>query len=174
MTARRLRPMTAEDLEMVLGWRNHPDVRRYMYTTHEIGMDEHTKWFSVAVTNPAIALMVYENNGEGLGFVNVTRTRCPEVADWGFYLAPHAPRGSGRIMGNLALQYSFEQLELHKLCGQALGFNGRSIAFHQALGFAVEGRLKDQHFDGKEFQDVVCFGLLKRVWQTKIKGLKNE
>jgi UDP-4-amino-4,6-dideoxy-N-acetyl-beta-L-altrosamine N-acetyltransferase len=174
MPSESLRPMTETDLETVLSWRNHPDVRRYMYTAHEIELDEHRRWFSRAGMNPAIELLVYEKSGEGGGFVNITRTRCPEVADWGFYLAPHAPKGTGRSMGHLALRYSFEQLELHKVCGQALGFNERSIAFHQTLGFGIEGRLREQHFDGSEFYDVVCFGLLKHKWQTKIKGLKNE
>jgi UDP-4-amino-4,6-dideoxy-N-acetyl-beta-L-altrosamine N-acetyltransferase len=166
--------MTEADLEQVLSWRNHPDVRRYMYTTHEIGLDEHREWFTGASTNPAIDLMIYESEGQGVGFVNITRTRCSEVADWGFYLAPDAPKGAGRSLGYQALAYAFEKLGLHKVCGQALGFNERSITFHKALGFIKEGRLRDQHFDGNEFHDVVCYGLLKNEWQTKMKGLSNE
>jgi RimJ/RimL family protein N-acetyltransferase len=81
-----LRPMTESDLEQVLQWRNHPEVRRYMYTTHEIRLEEHRKWFMNATTNPAIELLIYEQGGKAQGFVNITRTRCPEVADWGFYL----------------------------------------------------------------------------------------
>lgn len=174
MTAHQLRPMTETDLEQVLHWRNHPEVRRYMYTTHEIGLDEHRKWFGQASMNPAVDLMIYEVEGQGVGFVNITRTRSPDVADWGFYLAPDAPRGTGRSLGNQALSNAFGPLGLHKICGQALGFNERSIAFHKALGFTQEGRLRDQHFDGTEFHDVVCFGLLKHEWHTKIKGLSNE
>lgn len=174
MTEHRLRPMTEADLEQVLYWRNHPEVRRYMYTNREIGLVEHRNWFTAASTNPIIDLMVYESEGQGIGFVNITRARCPEVADWGFYLAPDAPRGTGRSLGNLALVYAFRELGLHKVCGQALGFNERSIAFHKALGFVEEGNLRDQYFDGNEFHDVVCFGLLKHEWQTKVKGLGNE
>ncbi|WP_309045384.1 UDP-4-amino-4,6-dideoxy-N-acetyl-beta-L-altrosamine N-acetyltransferase [Marinobacter sediminicola] len=174
MTADRLRPMNEADLERVLHWRNHPEVRRYMYTTHEIKLGEHRKWFAGASTNPAIDLLIYEREDQGMGFVNITRTRCPEVADWGFYLAPDAPKGTGRLLGNQALAYAFGKLGLHKVCGQALGFNERSIAFHKALGFLKEGHLRDQHFDGNEFHDVVCFGLLIHEWQTKVKGLSNE
>ena len=161
--------MVAEDLEQVLQWRNHHEVRRYMYTTHEIRLEEHRQWFTNASTNPAIELLVYELDGNAQGFVNITQTRCPEVADWGFYLSPVAPRGSGRELGRQALTYAFEQLRLHKVCGQAPGFNERSIAFHRALGFTEEGRLRDQHFDGSEFHDVVCFGLLDREWQAQAK-----
>lgn len=174
MTEHRLRPMSEADLEQVLGWRNHPEVRRYMYTAHKITLDEHRKWFSGASRNPEVHLMIYEHMGLSSGFVNITQTRCPEVADWGFYLAPDAPKGTGRSLGVQALAYVFEELGLHKVCGQALGFNERSIAFHRALGFCEEGRLRDQHFDGDMFHDVVCFGLLEHEWQTKVKGLDNE
>jgi len=161
--------MTEADLEPVLQWRNHAEVRRYMYTTHEISLEEHRKWFINASTNSATELLIYEQEGIAQGFVNITRTRCLEVADWGFYLAPEAAKGSGRELGAQALNYAFKQLGLHKVCGQALGFNERSITFHKKLGFIEEGRLREQHFDGHQFHDVVCFGLLNREWQVQAK-----
>lgn len=169
MTVHKLRPMTESDLVDVLQWRNHPEVRRYMYTTHEIRLDEHRKWFAGASENPAIELLIYEQDGTAQGFVNITRTRCREIADWGFYLAPDAQKGRGRVLGTQALNYAFADMDLHKLCGQALGFNERSISFHQRLGFTEEGRLREQHFDGSQFHDVVCFGLLNCEWQAQVK-----
>ena len=168
MTEHRLRPMTEADLEQVLLWRNHPEVRRYMYTTHEIGLEEHRNWFTRVSGNPAVNLLIYEHHGQPCGFVNITRGRCSEVADWGFYLSPDARKGTGRSLGKQALNYAYGGLALHKVCGQALGFNERSIAFHKALGFIEEGRLRDQHFDGAVYHDVVCFGLLDHEWQAKI------
>ena len=113
VTEQILRPMKESDLGQVLKWRNHPDVRSYMYTTHEIHMDEHRTWYAHASKNPKIALLIYERNELAIGFVNITRTRCPDVADWGFYLAPDAPRGSGQELGTQALNYAFVQLSLH-------------------------------------------------------------
>lgn len=169
MVDHKLRAMTDADLEQVLKWRNHPEVRRYMYTNHEISMDEHCKWYAGACKNTSIDLLIYEQGPKAQGFVSITRTRDLKVADWGFYLAPTAPKGSGRELGKQALTYAFTQLGLHKVCGQAIAFNGRSIAFHKALGFAEEGRLREQHFAGGEYHDVVCFGLLIHEWQTKAK-----
>lgn len=164
-----LRPMAESDLENVLQWRNHSEVRRYMYTTHEIHLDEHRQWFANASTNPAIKLLIYEHEGKPFGFVNFTRSRCSVVADWGFYIAPNAPKGCGSALGRQAIDYAFSQLCFHKVCGQALGFNERSIAFHKRLGFVEEGRLREQHFDGDTFHDVVCFGLLNRDWHAQDK-----
>lgn len=174
MIKHKLRPMIEDDLKLVLQWRNHADIRRYMYTTHEIEMEEHRNWFANASKNPAVYLLIYEYLGQACGFVNITRGRCFQVADWGFYLAPDAPKGTGRSLGKQALVYAFDELELHKVCGQALGFNERSITFHKALGFTEEGRLRDHHFDGAAFHDVVCFGLLEHEWQTKVKELSDE
>lgn len=174
MIRHKLRPMTEADLKQVLRWRNHGDIRRYMYTTHEISLEEHRNWYTNVSKNPAVHLLIYEHLGQACGFVNITRGRCIQIADWGFYLASGAPKGVGRSLGKQALAYAFEELDLHKVCGQALGFNERSIAFHKALGFTEEGRLRDQHFDGEVFHDVMCFGLLKHEWQTKIKGLNDE
>ena len=165
MSKARLRSMTYEDLLMVLSWRNHPEVRHFMYTNHEISFDEHCSWFERAEHDTKTYLKIYENGGEAFGFINIGLLRSLQIADWGFYLAPHAPRGSGHILGNEVLKFAFGELQLHKLCGQVLGFNERSIAFHKRLGFLEEGRLRDQHFDGVNYHDVVCFGLLANEWQ---------
>jgi RimJ/RimL family protein N-acetyltransferase len=110
--------------------------------------------------------LIYEQNKKTRGVVKISQATCAQVADWGFYLAPNSPKGTGRNLGTTALTYAFTQLELHKLCGQVIAFNKRSIDFHKALGFAEEGRMQEQHFDGKKFHDVVYFGLLRDMWQS--------
>lgn len=160
----RIRPMVREDLERVLGWRNHPEVRRYMYTRHEISLDEHTRWFERASVDPARHLLIFECGDLPLGYVQFHRSTQGVIADWGFYVAPDAPGGTGRRLGECALEHAFGALKLHKVCGEALAFNERSIHFHLRLGFQQEGRLREQHFDGQKYHDVVCFGLLAAEW----------
>jgi len=40
-----LRPITEADLEDLLRWRNHPQVRRAMITQHRISREEHFSWW---------------------------------------------------------------------------------------------------------------------------------
>lgn len=157
--------MTLADLEQVLAWRNDLEVRRYMYTQHEISLPEHSRWFERASQDSSRHLLVFENNAVPLGFINIHEFSAGGVADWGFYAAPDAPKGTGRKLGQTALHYAFIQAGLHKLCGQALAYNERSIKFHCSLGYQQEGILRDQHFDGQSYHDVVCFGLLATEWQ---------
>ena len=167
-----VRKMDAADLEQVLEWRNHPDVRKYMYTQHEITLEEHTQWFQSTVGDSQRHLLIFEKNKKPLGFVNITEIKKGGIADWGFYLSPQAPRGTGLALGIQALNYAFYEANFNKVCGQALGFNERSIAFHLKLGFEQEGILRDQHFDGKNYHNVVCFGLLANQWQPDLRDLK--
>lgn len=163
-----IRPMTSSDLVEVLRWRNHPDVRQHMFTQHEISLEEHTRWFGRASQDVARHLLIYERAGVPIGFVQIHEIAKGGIADWGFYLAPDAPKGSGAGLGFAALTYAFKTANLHKLCGQALASNERSIRFHEKLGFRQEGRLCQHHFDGQSYHDVLCFGLLASQWSSVI------
>lgn len=159
--------MTSSDLERVLAWRNHPQVRRYMYTQHEISLEEHIRWFEKASKDPARHLLVFEHGLTPLGFSSLHEIASGGIAEWGFYAAPDAPMGTGALLGQSVLRYAFTEAGLHKLCGQALAYNERSIQFHQKLGFQQEGILRQQHFDGQHYHDVVCFGLLACEWRPQ-------
>ena len=161
----RVRPLTMSDLQQVLAWRNHSEVRRYMYTQHEISLEEHIHWFQKTSTDPNRHLFIYEFDSTPLGFISLNVKSPGKIADWGFYTAPDAPKRTGQFLGRAALQYAFDGAGLYKLCGQALSYNQRSIQFHQKLGFIPEGILRQQHFDGKHYHDVVCFGLLASEWR---------
>ncbi|WP_417448376.1 UDP-4-amino-4,6-dideoxy-N-acetyl-beta-L-altrosamine N-acetyltransferase [Idiomarina abyssalis] len=164
MSTNQLRPMTATDLELVLAWRNHDDIRRYMYTQHEISLAEHTHWFERTHKASGCHLLVFEVEQTPSGFIQFTSKGDGGIADWGFYLAPEAPKGTGSCLGKAALRYGFADLKLHKVCGQALDYNSRSIRFHQSMGFTLEGVLRQQHYDGQKYHDIHCFGILAKEW----------
>jgi UDP-4-amino-4,6-dideoxy-N-acetyl-beta-L-altrosamine N-acetyltransferase len=160
-----LRPLHETDLERVLQWRNHPGVRRHMYGQHVISMSEHRAWFEASKRNEARHLYIFELGDTPSGFLNISETVKGRIADWGFYLSPDAPSGSGQRLGRLALFEVFERKGLHKLCGQVIEFNDKSIRFHERLGFTREGRLRDQYYDGERYNAVIHFGLLAQEWR---------
>jgi len=163
-----LRPLEEQDLELVLSWRNHPEVRRWMYTSHEIGLEEHRRWFKGAAVDASRFLLVYELQGIPSGYVNLTmEEERPGSATWGFYLAPDAPLGSGRGLGQAALEFAFESVGVEVLRGEALASNLNSIAFHRRLGFSDAGQLEAHHRspDGAT-HDVASFTLERAAWAS--------
>ena len=83
--------MADTDVERVLAWRNHLEVRRYMYTQHEITLDEHQRWFERTRQDPRKHLLIFEADNQALGFVSFSEHESNGIADWGFYVAPDAP-----------------------------------------------------------------------------------
>jgi UDP-4-amino-4,6-dideoxy-N-acetyl-beta-L-altrosamine N-acetyltransferase len=160
----RLRPMTAHDLDRVRAWRNRPEIRRVMFTAHEIAADEHRRWFEMASVDPTRRLLIFELDGEAQGYVQFSGVAPGAAFDWGFYTAPDAVRGTGRRMGTAALDYAFGEAGASKVLGQALLSNDASIGFHLALGFTDEGERATPHVVGGETFAVRCFGMSRDQW----------
>jgi UDP-4-amino-4,6-dideoxy-N-acetyl-beta-L-altrosamine N-acetyltransferase len=163
-----IRMVSERDLSMILAWRNHENVRQHMFTQHEIGLDEHKKWFVKVSQDPCRCLLIVEEGKQAIGYVQFSNVEEGGIADWGFYARPDAPKGTGSKLGVMALNHAFGPLKLHKICGQAIDSNHASIALHQALGFAQEGILRDQLRINGIYRRVHCFGLLSYEWQPKI------
>ncbi|WP_218058344.1 UDP-4-amino-4,6-dideoxy-N-acetyl-beta-L-altrosamine N-acetyltransferase [Legionella jamestowniensis] len=165
--ASKVRLMTEDDLLQVLGWRNHPEIRRFMYTTHEITMKEHINWFERESKNKNKVLLIFESNQTPSGFVSFNILQSKSTAEWGFYIAPEAPKGTGLLLGCSAIDYLFYELNLHKLMGHVLESNKKSLNFHEKLGFMQEGIFREHYFDGSIYRDVIYFGLLRQEWMIR-------
>lgn len=159
-----LRPLGEADLDRLLEWRNSDKVRSFMYSSHLISPDEHLRWFEAICRDQSRHPLVFMQDGLPSGFVNIGPVKAGGIADWGFYAAPDTPKGTGLRMGHCALQYAFDKLRLHKLCGEVLSSNEASQRFHLRLGFRQEGELEDQYFDGSRYHNILRFGLVMTTW----------
>jgi len=166
----QIRRMVEDDLPMVLSWRNHPEVRCFMFTQHEISLAEHTQWFMRVNQDNTRHLLIVQEQGNPIGYVQFSNVVPGGASDWGFYACPEAAKGSGRKLGVSALNYAFGQLKLHKVCGQAIDINQVSIRFHERLGFKREAVLRDQKYFNDQYQTLICFGLLAHEWQVYKQG----
>jgi UDP-2,4-diacetamido-2,4,6-trideoxy-beta-L-altropyranose hydrolase/UDP-4-amino-4,6-dideoxy-N-acetyl-beta-L-altrosamine N-acetyltransferase len=160
-----VREMSARDLQMVLRWRNHPNIKIYMHSQHEISEFEHRQWFQSASNDPRRRLLIYEDNNEALGFIQFSGVEMNGRATWGFYLAPDAISGTGYRLGQVVLNYAFDTLGLEIIYGEVIFTNERSIRFHEKLGF--------QRLIEKSSENVL-FELTKSSWIRNNEGNINE
>lgn len=165
----RARDAGADDLMMLLAWRNHPSVRSFMLTQHEISKEEHFAWFAKVSQDATRRLLIIEEHEEPFGYVQFNNVAVGAISNWGFYVRPHSPKGCGRKLGITALNHAFRTLQLHKVCGQAISSNEASIALHQKLGFVAEGVWPDHQLIDGVYRSLLCFGLLKDSWSIKLK-----
>jgi UDP-4-amino-4,6-dideoxy-N-acetyl-beta-L-altrosamine N-acetyltransferase len=159
--------MVEQDLDLVLTWRNHPEVRRYMLTQHEITVTEHRAWFDRSSKSKTYASLVIEENGRPVGCVVFSDALPNLTSDWSFYVAPGNPSGTGTRMCSAALDFAFNEIHVHKVAARVLDFNGASIRIHRRLGFAHEGTLREHSLVNQTHHDLLCFGVLSSEWRTR-------
>jgi UDP-4-amino-4,6-dideoxy-N-acetyl-beta-L-altrosamine N-acetyltransferase len=162
-----IRELTEEDLPKVLNWRNHPKVRSFMLTQHEISFEEHRHWFYKVTQEKKHHLFIVEQVGQSIGFVQFNRSTAEGVADWGFYASPNAPRGTGIKLGITALDHAFANLKLNKIVGRAFENNKASISMHLRLGFNLEDKLIKHTNNNGVCVTLHCFGLHSNEWQIQ-------
>lgn len=160
--------MSSDDLEMVLAWRNNPDIRRHMYTQHLITGEEHANWFLRNTQEPSRYLLICEIDGVPAAFLQFTKVTDDNIALWGFYKAPSSGKGDGRICCEAGLAWGFNSLRLKEVRGEALRDNQKSIALHLSLGFRKTGQRKEIRFPGEPSSRVVeCFSLRAEDWSMR-------
>lgn len=160
----RARKMRESDLDAVLRWRNHPNVRKCMLSQHEITMAEHLAWFKRSEKDGTRSLLVVEENDLMMGSVVFSNVSCAGTTEWSFYVDPDRPAGTGHKVCEAALDFAFSELHIYKVVGHVLDFNDASIRTHLRLGFSQEGILREHHLiDGKRL-DLIVFGLVSLEW----------
>jgi UDP-4-amino-4,6-dideoxy-N-acetyl-beta-L-altrosamine N-acetyltransferase len=167
--------MEKQDLDLVLEWRNKPEIRMNMYTSHVISREEHYAWFErVALdsTKRYFICMADETPVGVVGFVDIMETA--KTASWAFYSGDLSRRGIGSQMEYLALNYAFDELGLEKLNCEVLDFNQAVIKLHRKFGFEIEGIFKAQHYDGEKYHDIYRLAMFRKDWQRHLKSAFHE
>ncbi|MGA2414792.1 MAG: UDP-4-amino-4,6-dideoxy-N-acetyl-beta-L-altrosamine N-acetyltransferase [Candidatus Sulfotelmatobacter sp.] len=164
-----LREVAPHDEEKIREWRNLPEVRKYMYTDHEIGREEHRAWFSRILRDPTCKYWIIVYDGREVGVVNLYNIdHRNRRGHWGFYVGPKDRlKGVASFAWFSVLRFVFEELKLQKLCGEVLASNQAALNMHKKFGFYQEGSFRKHVFKGDRFADVVCFGLLREEWEAK-------
>jgi UDP-4-amino-4,6-dideoxy-N-acetyl-beta-L-altrosamine N-acetyltransferase len=166
----RLRPLAAADSATVLGWRNQPDIRRWMYTDHVISPAEHERWFAGALVDAARAYWIIELDGAPVGLANLADINPGQRrAAWAYYLADPAVRGRGvgAFVEFFVIEHVFAVLGLDKLWCEVLADNEAVWKLHEAFGFQREALFRRHAWKSGEPHDVVGLGLLASDWAAQ-------
>lgn len=164
-----LKQLKETDLHQVLEWRNHDHIRKWMTNTHLIAYEDHYNWFVKNNADENKLFYVFEYQEQAEGYVSLQKIAHSDCFEWGFYVRPESQKGMGTLLGEAVLDLAFQKLNIQKVFGQVLGFNEKSIHFHQKLGFKLEGRLRNQFQDERGIYDIFQFGLLQTEWLERNK-----
>lgn len=154
-----------EQQEMVRLWRNHPSVRQWMYSDHEISQSEHYHFIQRLLETRRDFYYLLYSREEAIGVLYLNRVDFRNRnAYFGIYANPEERiHRAGALLGKAALQLAFDIAQLHTLKLEVIEDNERGLSFHRRMGFQEEGRLKEFVFKDNQWKDVVVMGIVRSV-----------
>ena len=79
-------------------------------------------------------------------------------------------RGYGAEAARLAISFAFDELSFHRIQATVFGYNARSQALFQRLGFTREGVYREHVRRDGQWHDMYLYGILDGEWA----GLEGE
>jgi UDP-4-amino-4,6-dideoxy-N-acetyl-beta-L-altrosamine N-acetyltransferase len=161
--------LPADQQARVRHLRNQPEVRKFMYTDHEISEPEHAKWIKGLNGSTRQKVFVILMDGSPAGVVSLSAiNREHGTADWAFYLDTTLQgKGLGSQVEFWMLDYAFGAAGLEKLNCEVLEINPAVIKMHQKFGFSIEGIRRENILRNGKRIGVVLLGITKSAWQAR-------
>ena len=161
----------------VLRIRNEENVRKWMYTDHEILENEHFNWINKLKENNKMRVYVIMENGlEPVGVINIVDIDIiHKKANWGFYIGEkYQGTGIGVVLEILFLEYCFINFGLEKINCEVIEGNTSVIKLHKELLFQEEGFLRKNIIKNGERVGVYLLGLIKEEWDNNYIEIKQK
>jgi RimJ/RimL family protein N-acetyltransferase len=167
----RLRVADSTDADYVRRLRNAPGVASRFQDRWFISDERQAKFMAHISETKDTLLLIAEDKATGKPFGVYTLMRIDhrnQRADTGVFLdEAQTPSGMHPLEGAcLLFDYAFNYLNLRKLCAEVLADNARALRYNEALGFVVEGTLKEHVFYDGALRDLVLIGLFAPAFEA--------
>lgn len=167
-----LKPITKEDTDYILKWRNSDRVRKNFIYQEPFTKEGHERWLETMIeTGKAAQFIIYDKSSQQpVGSVYL-RDIDPvnEKAEYGIFIGETsaAGRGLGSEAARLTVQYGFEQLGLHKIFLRVFADNVGAIRSYEKAGFIKEGHFKADVKIDNIYRDMVFMAMIKHTGEVK-------
>lgn len=172
-----LRPMTEEDTDLIVRWRNGDAVRTNFIYRELFTEQSHRQWIETMVkTGRVVQMIICEKpgsngeagegkpgQGEPVGSVYIRDIdHTHHKGEYGIFIGEDSARGRGigTVAAKLMIKYAFEELGLHKLFLRVFADNARALGSYEKAGFRQEAYLKDDVCIDGVYRDMVLMAVI--------------
>ena len=159
-----LRPMTGEDTDLIVKWRNEDFVRKNFIYQKPFTREGHLNWVETMVkTGKVVQFIICTNENKPVGSVysrDIDETH--HKAEYGIFIGEREAlsKGYGTEAAKLMIRYAFEERKLHKLMLRVLAGNDRAKKSYENAGFVQEAYLKDDVYLEDGYRDVILMAVI--------------
>lgn len=160
-----LRPITLEDTELVVRWRNERVVVENFIYRKPVSKEEHLNWLKNKVETGLVHQFVICRLADDKPLGSIYLQNFEEEnkrAEWGIFLGEREAygKGVGTEAAKLLLEYAFQRLRLHKVTSKVLAYNQASVRMNEKAGYTQEAYLRDELFLDGKYEDLILFGAI--------------
>ena len=159
-----LRPMTVEDTDLIVKWRNEDFVRKNFIYQKPFTREGHLNWVETMVkTGKVVQFIICTNENKPVGSVylrDIDETH--HKAEYGIFIGEREAlsKGYGTEAAKLMIRYAFDERKLHKLMLRVLAGNDRAKKSYENAGFVQEAYLKDDVYLENGYRDVILMAVI--------------
>ncbi|MBU0720412.1 UDP-4-amino-4,6-dideoxy-N-acetyl-beta-L-altrosamine N-acetyltransferase [bacterium] len=143
--------LTQKEKEMVLSWRNHSEIKKWMHTSHDISLESHLNFIDTLKNSQQKLYLLVKQGSEPIGIIDFTDIT-DTSAEIGIYKNPYAKK-KGHLLLHTLITYAFETLDLDKIHAEVYKTNTRALNLYEKYNFK---KTKTKKIDNKE---VLCLEL---------------
>ena len=150
-------------------WRNHEDIRKWMYNDSIIGEEEHLSFIQGLKDKPGTGYWLVKKGGTEFGVLDITRIDFRNRnAHIGIYGNPETRmEGRGKVLAEAMKKLAFEELKMHTIHLEVIEDNDRAMKFYEKTGLRKEGVLKEFVFKDGLWKDVMIMGMTEDEHKNK-------
>jgi UDP-2,4-diacetamido-2,4,6-trideoxy-beta-L-altropyranose hydrolase/UDP-4-amino-4,6-dideoxy-N-acetyl-beta-L-altrosamine N-acetyltransferase len=148
--------LNENDKIQVLNMRNHPEIKKWMYTQDRISEEDHFGFIKNLEIDIEKRYFLVKQKGNTIGSINFSKINFDNSVELGVFTNPFLQlKGSGRLLESAASQYAFAELGVRKIKLEVFLGNERAIRFYNKCGFEFIGTKKTNH------QNIMCMEKMK-------------
>ena len=143
-----------EEKEIILKWRNHSDIRKWMYNKDEIKLEEHLSFIDSLKSRKDKLYFLVKKEEEFIGVIDFTQLVDKESVHMGIYSNPNI-NGNGKILLNKIIDYSFNNLKVKRVFSEVFAENDKAYNLYKKFNFKA---ISEKIVNNKK---VICMELNK-------------
>jgi RimJ/RimL family protein N-acetyltransferase len=170
----RLAATRSDDLHAFVRWYQDTDFTRFLDSAPAIPKSESklSRWLDDEERSRASYLFAIRtlDTDAIIGFVQIDGIMQNHASAWiaiGIGEVGYRGRGYGYEAMTLALQFAFDEVNLHRVQLTVFSYNDNAIALYEKLGFQREGIFREALLRDGTRHDMLLYGLLQYEWRRQ-------
>ena len=127
--------LSLDEKKMILSWRNHPNIRKWMFTQEPISLDDHLNYLKTLSTKKDRVYFLVRKGGKPIGVINIMNIDMnTKKSKFGIYADPTL-KGVGKDLMDSMIDYAFNTLKVEILVSEVFEDNTPAIKLYKRYDF---------------------------------------